>query len=98
MNAKIIAISVLISIASTLANADALFEDAYLSDLRVINVDAGAGWALLQDRAGVEKEVFVGEWIGWEHAEVVSIEKAAIIVEQDDRKTKIPIVDPFSGY
>ena len=97
MKAKIFAIAVLISIAPALAQADALFEGAYLSDLRVVNVDAGTGWALIQNGSGAEKDVFVGEFIGWERAEVVTIEKAAIIVEQDDLRTRIPILDPFSG-
>ena len=78
------------------AYADALFENAYLSDLRVIKADEQAGWALIQDRAGNQGDVVVGDSIGWEQAVVVAIEKAAITVEQEDLKTKMPVINPFA--
>jgi hypothetical protein len=97
MKIKIAIVAMIFSLIAMSAYADALFENAYLSDLRVSKTDEQAGWALIQDRAGNEGEVFVGDSIGWEQAVVVAIEKAAIMVEQEDLKTRIPVIDPFAG-
>ncbi|WP_319410183.1 hypothetical protein [uncultured Desulfosarcina sp.] len=96
MKNKIAIVTIIISLIAMSAYAEALFENAYLSELRVIKADEQAGWALIQDRAGNQGDVVVGDSIGWEQAEVVAIEKAAIMVEQEDLKTRIPVVDPFA--
>ena len=97
MKNKIAIVAIVILLSTLSAYADALFENAYLSDLRVIKADEQAGWALIQDRAGNQGDVVIGDSIGWEQAVVVTIEKAAIMVEQEDLKTRIPVVDPFAG-
>lgn len=76
-------------------HADSLFEDAYLEDLHVVDVDKQSGLALLQDKLGNEGDVAVGDTIGWEQAVVVAIEKASITVGQEDLHTKMPVVNPF---
>lgn len=96
MKNKIIMVAMIISIAAFSAHADTLFEDSYLSEIRVVNVDEKDGWALIQNRAGNESDIWVGDLIGWEQAVVVSIEKASIIVEQENLRTRMPVVDPFS--
>ena len=93
----IIIAAAIISLTALPAHADALFEGTYLSGLRVVSADEDGGWAVIQDRAGNEGDVSVGDTIGWERALVVAIEQAAIIVEQEDLRTKMPVVDPFSG-
>ncbi|MCB2149735.1 MAG: hypothetical protein KQI81_24870 [Deltaproteobacteria bacterium] len=97
MKNKIAIVAIIISLIAMSAYADALFENAYLSDLRVIKADEQAGWTLIQDRGGNEGDVVVGDSIGWEQAVVVAIEKAAIMVEREDLKTRMPVVDPFAG-
>ena len=96
MKNKIAIVAIIISLIAMSAYADALFENAYLSELRVIKADEQAGWALIQDKAGNEGDVVVGDSIGWEQAVVVAIEKAAITVEQEDLKTRMPVIDPFA--
>jgi hypothetical protein len=96
MKNTIAIVAMIISLSTMSAYADALFENAYLSDLRVIKADEQAGWALIQDRTGNQGDVVVGDWVGWEQAVVVAIEKASIMVEQEDLKTRIPVVDPFA--
>ena len=96
MKIKIAIVALIFSLIAMSAYADALFENAYLSDLRVIKADEQAGWALIQDKAGNEGDVVVGDSIGWEQAVVVTIEKAAIMVEQEDLKTKMPVINPFA--
>ena len=96
MKIKIAIVTLIFSLIAMSAYADALFENAYLSDLRVIKADEQAGWALIQDKAGNEGDVVVGDSIGWEQAVVVTIEKAAIMVEQEDLKTKMPVINPFA--
>ena len=88
---------IIISAVAMSAHADALFEDAYLSDLHVIEIDKKAGWAVVQDRLGSQGEVMVGDTIGWEQAVVVDIQPAAITVEQEELRTRMPMVDPFAG-
>ena len=47
MKNKIAIVAILISLIAMSAYAEALFENAYLSDLRVIKADEQAGWALI---------------------------------------------------
>ena len=96
MKNRIAIVAMIISLSTMSAYAETLFENAYLSELRVIKADEQAGWALIQDRAGDQGDVVVGDSIGWEQAVVVAIEKAAIMVEREDLKTRIPVVDPFA--
>jgi hypothetical protein len=94
----LITITILIfSFVAISTHADSLFEDAYLSDLHVVDVDQHTGWALIQDRMGNQGDVSVGDEIGWEQAVVVDIQKAAITVEQEELKTRMPVVNPFAG-
>jgi hypothetical protein len=94
----LITITILIfSFVAISTHADSLFEDAYLSDLHVVDVNQHTGWALIQDRMGNQRDVSVGDEIGWEQAVVVDIQKAAIIVEQEELKTRMPVVNPFAG-
>ena len=97
MNRKIITAAAIICLFALSAHADALFEGSYLSALRVVSVDEESGWATIQDHAGNEMDVSEGDSIGWERAVIVAIEKASITVEQEDLRTKMPVVDPFAG-
>ena len=97
MKRTIILFVLIILVAATSAHAQALFEDAYLSQLRLVNVDQEEGRALIQDLAGNQSDVWIGDALGWEQAVVVAMEQASILVEQEDLRTRIPVVNPFSG-
>ena len=97
MQSKTALVAMAILLIAMPAWADDFFEDAYLAELRVIKADEQAGWALIQDSTGNQRDVYTGDTIGWEQAVVVVIENASIIVEQADLRTRMPVVDPFAG-
>ena len=75
-------------------HADALFEDMPLSSLSVMDTSEADGKALVQNREGRLIEVWIGDTIGWERAEVIDVDDYTITVELDELRTLIPIIDP----
>jgi hypothetical protein len=91
-------IAVMILLTATLStHAASLFEDDDLSDLHGVNINQPSGLVWIQDKKGNARIVAVGDTIGREQAVVADIQETAITVEQEEMRTRMPVVNPFAG-
>ena len=92
---KILIISLLIILISTVVYAKDVFPDRELKRLQVVEINVDAGKAWLQDADGNEAEISIGDAIGIERGVVVEINEASITVQIGNTRTKMPVVYGF---
>ena len=92
---KILIISLLIILISTVVYAKDVFPDRELKRLQVVEINIDAGKAWLQDADGNEAEISIGDVVGIERGVVIKIDEASITVQIGDTRTKMPVVYGF---
>ena len=92
---KILIISLLIILISTVVYAKNVFPDRELKRLQVVEINIDAGKAWMQDTDGNEAEISIGDVVGIERGVVIKIDEASITVQIGDTRTKMPVVYGF---
>jgi len=92
---KILIISLLIILISTVVYAKDVFPDRELKRLQVVEINVDAGKAWIQDADGNEAEISTGDVVGIERGVVIKIDEASITVQIGDTRTKMPVVYGF---
>ena len=92
---KILIISLLIILISTVVYAKDVFPDRELKRLQVVEINIDAGKAWIQDAEGIETEILIGDAIGIERGIVIKIDEASITVQIGNTRTKMPVVYGF---
>lgn len=72
-------------------NADNIFQDVALKELRLVEVNKNEGNALIRDGAGNKAEIVIGDRIGAEAGLVTEIDSASITIRIGNTLTKIPV-------
>ncbi len=86
---KYFTLFILLLLMAATANADDVFRDSDLKDLRIFAISKSDGIAWIRDKNGNETEVYIGDTIGIEGREVVSMDKASITVRLGNTYTKL---------
>lgn len=84
-------IFIFLSISIT-ASAENFFPEADIVELQINRILPEEGSVIMGDRAGNNHEVRLGDTVGTEQAEVIEIEKAAVVIDRGDYETRIPAV------
>ena len=92
---KILIISLLIILISTVVYAKDVFPDRELKRLQVVEINVDAGKAWIQDADGNEAEISTGDAVGIERGIVIKIDEASITVQTGNTRTKMPVVYGF---
>ena len=92
---KILIISLLIILISTVVYAKDVFPDRELKRLQVVEINVDAGKAWIQDADGNEAEISTGDVVGIERGVVIKIDEASITVQIGNTRTKMPVVYGF---
>ncbi len=80
---------ILLLLMAATATASDFFRDSPLKDLRLFAISESDGIAWITDNNGSEAEVYIGDTIGIEGREVVSMDKASITVRLGNTYTKL---------
>ena len=94
---KIFIISVFIILNCMIAYADDFFTNKTLNELNVIKISVDQGYALVEDKAANNAEVYIGDRLGAQLGIIVEINKQSITVQTQTGKTKTKLLLYGSG-
>ena len=77
---------------ATAVHAEHFFPEADIEELQIKTIFAQGARVMMKDRSGTEHEMGLGDTVGFEEAQIVEIEKTAVIVDRVDYETCIPAV------